>query len=98
MKLVICTKFQVNQMNCVESRRAGARLTPPLKASCNYFFWKASGVNVIDEEQLRDFKLVGLLNHLACSLALSLSVSISRDLSISPIRSLFIGWLTLIRN
>ena len=28
MKLVICTKFQVNRMNCVESRR-GVRLTPP---------------------------------------------------------------------
>ena len=42
MKLVICTKLQVNQMNCVESRRGGGvRLTPPsLKASCNYFFFE----------------------------------------------------------
>ena len=37
MKFVICTKFQVNRMNCVESR-GGVRLNPPLKASCNYFF------------------------------------------------------------
>ena len=29
MKLVICTKFQVKQMNCVESRRGRFRLTPP---------------------------------------------------------------------
>ena len=45
MKLVICTKFQVNRMNCVESRWGGGfRLipTPPLKASCNYFFFEAS--------------------------------------------------------
>ena len=29
MKLVICTKFQVNRMNCVENRRGGGvRLTP----------------------------------------------------------------------
>ena len=27
MKLAVCTKFQVNRMNCVESRR-GVRLTP----------------------------------------------------------------------
>ena len=46
MKFVICTKFQVNRTNCVESRRGGVRLTPPpLKASFNYFFWKASRVN-----------------------------------------------------
>ena len=29
MKLVICTKFQVNRMNCVESRRGGPIDTPP---------------------------------------------------------------------
>ena len=29
MKLVICTKFQVNQMNCVESRRGGGPIDPP---------------------------------------------------------------------
>ena len=45
MKLVICTKFHVNRMNCVESRRAGVPIDPPpLKASCSYFFLKASRV------------------------------------------------------
>ena len=30
MKLVICTEFQVNRMNCVEVEEGGgARLTPP---------------------------------------------------------------------
>ena len=29
MKLVICTKFQVNRMNCVESRRGGGPIDPP---------------------------------------------------------------------
>ena len=29
MKLIICTKFYVNRMNCVESRRGRVRLTPP---------------------------------------------------------------------
>ena len=46
MKLAICTKFQVNQMNCVESRRGGP-IDPPLKASCNYFFLKASRVKYV---------------------------------------------------
>ena len=48
MKLVICTKFQVNRMNCVESRRGGGvPIDPPsIKASCNYFFWKASRVKL----------------------------------------------------
>ena len=47
MKLVICTKFQVNRTNCVESRRGGGpidRPPPPLEASCNYFFFEASRV------------------------------------------------------
>ena len=42
-------------MNCVESRRAGGgiRLTPPsLKASCNYFFKKASRVNILSKNIL----------------------------------------------
>ena len=30
MKLVICTKFQVNRMNFVESRRGGPIAPPPL--------------------------------------------------------------------
>ena len=29
MKLAICTKFQVNRMNCVESRRGGGPIDPP---------------------------------------------------------------------
>ena len=28
MKLAICTKFQVNRMNCVESRRGGGPIDP----------------------------------------------------------------------
>ena len=49
MKLVICTKFHVNRMNCVESRRGGGPIDPlpPLKASCNYFFFEASRVELI---------------------------------------------------
>ena len=43
MKLVICTKFHVNWMNCVKSRRGEVLLTP-LKASCNYFSFEASRV------------------------------------------------------
>ena len=38
MKLAMCTKFQVNRMNCVESRRGGGGggpIDPPFKASCN---------------------------------------------------------------
>ena len=48
MKLVICTKFQVIRMNCVESTRGGGKamdLPPPTKALCNYFFFEASRVN-----------------------------------------------------
>ena len=45
MKLVLCYKFQVNRMNCVEGKRGGPiDPPPPLKASCNYFFLKASRV------------------------------------------------------
>ena len=47
MKLVICTKFQVNRMNCVESRRGGGRSDcppPPLKASFNYFSSRLLGL------------------------------------------------------
>ena len=29
MQLAICTKFQVNRMNCVEIRRGGAPIDPP---------------------------------------------------------------------
>ena len=51
MKLVICTKFQVNQINCVESRRGrGGFAWPPhpppppsrLRTVCNYFFFDCS--------------------------------------------------------
>ena len=47
MKLVICTKFHVNRMNWVESRGWGGSDLPPIKASCNYFFFEASRVNDI---------------------------------------------------
>ena len=46
MKLAICTKFQVNRMNCVESRRGGVRLTPPSMLIVSFFFYKASRVNL----------------------------------------------------
>ena len=48
MKLVICTKFHVNRINCVESRRGRDPIDlPPPKASCNYFFFEASRVTHI---------------------------------------------------
>ena len=37
MKLVTCTKFQVNRMNFVESRGGGVRLTPHI----NELAWKS---------------------------------------------------------
>ena len=49
MKLVICTKFQVKWMNCVESRGGGGVQSdplPPPKASCSYFFF----VNVSNQD------------------------------------------------
>ena len=47
MKLAICTKFQVNRMNCVESRRKGPidPLPPPSRLRVTIFFFEASGVN-----------------------------------------------------
>ena len=40
MELVIFTKFHVNRMNCVESRRGVGPIEPlPLEASCSYFFF-----------------------------------------------------------
>ena len=50
MKLVICTKFHVNRMNCVESRRRDPVDPPPppiLKYSCNYFSFEASRVKCV---------------------------------------------------
>ena len=52
MKLIICTKFHVNRMNCVESRRGEGSdwhpdwHPPPLKATYNYFFFEASRIKV----------------------------------------------------
>ena len=54
MKLVVCTKFQVNRMSCVESRRGDPIDPPPLKASCNYFFLYAFRVNRAGEFQNLD--------------------------------------------
>ena len=47
MKLIICTKFHVNPMNFVESRRGVGPIDPPppIKCSCNHFFFTASRVN-----------------------------------------------------
>ena len=54
MKLVICTKFQVNRMNCVESRRGGGSDRPPraLKASCSYVFFEA--LKALNEKELHE--------------------------------------------
>ena len=47
MKLVICTKFQVNRMNCVESRRGGIRLTPPpSRLRVTIFYRRLLGLNI----------------------------------------------------
>ena len=43
--LLYVPNSQVNRMNCIESRRGGDDWPPPLKASCNYFFFEASSVN-----------------------------------------------------
>ena len=55
MKLVICTKFQVNQMNFVESRKGGGPIEPPppLEASYNYFLFEASRVNNFNSNFVR---------------------------------------------
>ena len=48
MKFIIFTKFYVNRINCVESRRVGGGggdpIHPPLKCSCNYFFFEPARV------------------------------------------------------
>ena len=61
MKLVICTKFQVNRMNCVESRRGGGQIDihPPLEVSCNYFFFEASRVKLLSLRKLSKPALPG---------------------------------------
>ena len=47
MKLALCTKFQVNWMNCVESRRGGGAIDlPPSRLRVTIFFWKAARVNI----------------------------------------------------
>ena len=45
MKLIICTKFHVNRMKCVESRK-GVRFYPPLSVRVTiFFFFEDSWVN-----------------------------------------------------
>ena len=46
MKLAIYTKFQVNRMNCVESRRGGGgvRLTPPSRLRVTIFSRRLLGL------------------------------------------------------
>ena len=41
-------------MNCVKSRKGGPIYTPPpLKASCNYFFFEASRVKIAWSQQCK---------------------------------------------
>ena len=44
MKLVICTKFQVNRMNCVESRRGGGPIDPPSRLRITIFSRRLLGL------------------------------------------------------
>ena len=48
MKFVICTKFHVNWMNCVESRRGEGPIDPPLpsRLSVAIFSSRVLGLNV----------------------------------------------------
>ena len=45
MKLVICNKFQVNRMNCVESRRGGSDW-PPSRLRVTIFSGRLLGLNL----------------------------------------------------
>ena len=50
MKLTICTKFYVNRMNCVESRRGGGPIyhsPPPPSVRVTIFSSRLLGLNVI---------------------------------------------------
>ena len=51
MKLAICTKFQVNQTNCVESRR-GAPIDPPSRLRVTIFSRRLLGLRIIDQEHI----------------------------------------------
>ena len=57
MKLVICTKFQVNRTNCVESRRGEG----VLEASCDNFFFEASRVKM--RNKIKIAKTIKKRNH-----------------------------------
>ena len=52
MNIIICTKFHVNRMNCVESVKdgGGGGSIDPLKCS----FFEASGVNRNENTQRRN--------------------------------------------
>ena len=43
-KLIICTKYLVNRMNCVESSRGGGPIDPPSSSVRVAFFFEASRV------------------------------------------------------
>ena len=44
MKLDICTRFQVNQMNCVESRGGGGPIDPPSRLRVTIFSSRLPGL------------------------------------------------------
>ena len=44
MKLAMCTKFQVNRMNCVESRRGGGPIDPPSRLRVAIFSRRLLGL------------------------------------------------------
>ena len=49
MRLAICTKFQVNWMNCVESRRIGGPIDPPLsRLRVTIFSKRLLGLNYLE--------------------------------------------------
>ena len=60
MKLVICTKFQVNRMNCVESRRGGPIDPPPSRLPVTIFSRRLQGLN--DCKPTVSYKAIELLS------------------------------------
>ena len=47
MKLAICTKFQINRMNCVESRRGAGPIDPPSRLRVTIFSRRLLGLKAI---------------------------------------------------